>query len=113
MTTNLICIMCPMGCNLKVEKNKNGLVVSGNNCIRGQQFATEEISAPKRIVTSLIQTDKGITSVKTSCPIPKKMIFKVMKEIDKIHVHSAKIGDVVAKNVLGTGADIIVTKTIK
>lgn len=110
MNQNLTCIMCPMGCNLTVEKTKNGLTVSGNNCIRGEQFAKEELTSPKRIVTSLIQTDKGVTSVKTSCPIPKNMIFDVMKEIDKVHVKSAKIGDVVIENVLNTGANIVVTK---
>lgn len=112
MNRNLTCIMCPMGCSLKIEKTKNGLTVSGNNCIRGEQFAKEEITSPKRIVTSLIQTDKGVTSVKTSCPIPKNMIFDVMKEIGKVHVKSAKIGDIVIENVLNTEANIVVTKNI-
>lgn len=112
MSINLTCIICPMGCSLKVDKTKDGYTVSGNNCIRGEQFGKEEVTSPKRIVTSLIRTKKGVTSVKTSCPIPKKMIFDVMKEIDKVYVESAKIGDVVIKNVLGTGADIVVTKTI-
>lgn len=110
MNINLTCIMCPLGCSLTVEKTKNETKVSGNNCIRGEQFAKEEISSPKRIITSLIRTEKGVTSVKTSCPIPKNMIFDVMKEIDKVHVKSAKIGDVVIKNVLNTDADIVVTK---
>lgn len=110
MNINLTCIMCPLGCSLTVEKTKEQIKVTGNNCIRGEQFAKEEISSPKRIITSLIQTEKGVTSVKTSCPIPKNMIFDVMKEIDRVYVKSAKIGDVVIKNVLNTGADIVVTK---
>lgn len=107
---NLTCIMCPMGCSLTVTKTKNGHEVSGNTCARGEAFGKEEITSPKRIVTSLIRTSKGVTSVKTSAPIPKKLIFNVMKEIDKVEVKNAKIGDVVIKNVLNTGADVVVTK---
>ena len=107
---NLTCIMCPMGCSLTVTKTKNGYEVSGNTCARGETFGKEEITSPKRIVTSLIRTSKGVTSVKTSAPIPKKLIFNVMKEIDKVEVKNAKIGDIVIKNVLNTGADVVVTK---
>lgn len=107
---NLTCIMCPMGCSLTVTKTKSGYEVSGNTCARGEAFGKEEITSPKRIVTSLIRTSKGVTSVKTNIPIPKKLIFNVMKEIDKIEVKNAKIGDIVIKNVLNTGADVIVTK---
>lgn len=106
----LTCIMCPMGCSLTVTKTKDGYEVSGNTCARGEAFGKEEVTSPKRIVTSLIRTQKGVTSVKTSKPIPKKLIFEVMKEIDKVQVKSAKIGDIVIKNVLNTGADVVVTK---
>lgn len=113
MSKNLTCIMCPMGCSLKVDKNKNGITVSGNTCARGAQFGKEELSNPKRIVTSLIITEKGVASVKTTIPIPKKLINKVLKEIKKVKVKSTKIGDLVIKNVLNTGADIVATKTVK
>lgn len=109
---NLTCIMCPMGCSLTVTKTKDGYTITGNNCIRGEQFGKEEVTAPKRIVTSLIKTKKGVTSVKTSAPIPKNKIFDVMKEIDKVYVENAKLGDVVIKNVLSTGADIVITKSL-
>lgn len=101
-----------MGCQLTATKTKDGIKITGNNCIRGEQFGKEELTAPKRIVTALVRTDKGVTSVKTSKPIDKKLIFDVMSEIDKVHLKSAKIGDIVIKNVLNTGADIVVTKSI-
>lgn len=109
---NLTCIMCPMGCNLTVTKTKNGYSVSGNNCARGEQFGKEEVTSPKRVVTALVHTKKGVTSVKTSIPIDKKLVFKVLDEIDKVYLETAKIGDIVIKNVLNTGADIVVTKSI-
>lgn len=108
----LTCINCPMGCEITVHKTKDGYTFSGNNCARGEAFAKEEIIAPKRVVTALVHTDKGVTSVKTNKPIDKKLVFKVLGEIDKVHLKSAKIGQVVIKNVLNTGADVVVTKSI-
>ena len=51
-------------------------------------------------------------SVKTDKPIPKKLIFKCMEEINKkIAKSHVKIGDILIKNVLGTGSNIVATKT--
>ncbi len=109
---NLTCIMCPMGCELTATKTSDGYKISGNNCLRGEKFGKEELTSPKRIVTALVHTDRGVTSVKTSVAIDKNKIFDVMKEIDKVHLKNAKIGDIVIKNVLGTGADVVITKSI-
>ncbi|MBE5734923.1 MAG: DUF1667 domain-containing protein [Clostridiales bacterium] len=106
----LICIMCPMGCELTVTKEKNGDVkVSGNTCIRGEVYGKEEVTAPKRMLTALVKTDMGVLPVKTTKPIPKSMVFAVNDEIGKLRLKKAKSGDKIIKNVLNTGADIIVT----
>ena len=40
MKRDLICIVCPKGCNLSVEiKNENDIIVSGNACKRGNEYA--------------------------------------------------------------------------
>lgn len=106
----LTCIMCPMGCELNVTKDKSGnIVVTGNNCIRGENYGREEVTAPKRMLTALVRTDKGVLPVKTTCTVPKELVFKINAEIGKLHLKSAKSGDIIISNVLGTGADIIVT----
>ncbi len=106
----LTCIMCPMGCELMVTKEKNGEIkVTGNTCVRGETYGKEEVTAPKRMLTALVKTDKGVLSVKTTQPIAKDMVFKVNAQIGKLHLKSAKSGDVIMRNVLNTGADIIVT----
>ena len=56
----MICIMCPMGCNLTVTKNGDDITVTGNNCQRGVIFAKEELTCPKRIVTSSVKTEQGV-----------------------------------------------------
>ncbi len=109
MTREMICIMCPLGCNLTVKVDGEKIEVSGNGCNRGVVFAKEEITCPKRIVTTSVKTENGVKSCKTTVPIPKSMIFDCVKEIEKLRLKSVKFGDVIIKNVLGTGADVVVT----
>ena len=106
----LTCIMCPMGCEMDIVKKGNNYIVSNNQCKRGETYAIQEITHPERVVTAILKTrNSGVLSVKTSVPIPKEKVEDVMKEINKLQVVSAKIGDVVLENVLGTHADIVVT----
>lgn len=105
----LTCIMCPLGCQLIVLKDGDNITVTGNNCKRGEIFGKEEVTCPMRIVTSSVKTEKGVRACKTSKPVPKSMIFEVMKEIEKLRLKNAKFGEVVIKNVLNTGADIVIT----
>lgn len=105
----LTCIMCPLGCQLTVTIDGDNITVTGNNCKRGEIFGKEEVTCPMRIVTSSVKTEKGVRACKTSKPVPKSMIFDVMKEIEKLRLKSVKFGEVVIKNVLNTGADIVIT----
>lgn len=105
----LTCIMCPLGCQLVVSKDKNAITVTGNNCQRGEIFGKEEVTCPMRMVTSSVKTSKGVKACRTTKPVPKSMIFDVMKEVEKLRLKSVKFGEVVIKNVLNTGADIVIT----
>ena len=110
----LTCIVCPRGCRLTIDDELN---VTGNTCPRGAQYAKDELTNPKRMITSFVRVknrENCVVSVKTSTSIPKGMIFDVMNEIEKVRVSApVKIGDIAIKNVLNTGADIIITKNIK
>ena len=101
----LICIKCPKGCELTIDGDN----VSGNQCMRGVDYAKEELISPKRIVTSLLKTKDGLVPVKSDKEVPKDQIFNVLDEIKKIRVDSVKIGDIVIKNCLGLGINIVVT----
>ena len=101
----LICIKCPRGCELEV----NGGNISGNMCPRGIDYAREEQTNPKRIVTYLIKSKEGIIPVKTDAEVPKTMINNVLDEMSKITVSNVNIWQVVHENILGTGVNVIVT----
>lgn len=111
---NLICIVCPKGCHLEIDEKLN---VKGNGCIRGKNYAISELTNPVRTITTTINVTNGkITSlpVRTSMPIPKNMIFPVMKYLNKIKVSApVKIGDIIVKDILGTKSNIVATRNIE
>ena len=111
---DLICITCPRGCHLQVDDNLN---VTGNMCPRGAVYAIAELTHPVRMVTSSVTVISEVESrlpVKTKDPIPKELIFNVVEEIKKVKVNAPiKIGDVIIKDVLGSGVDIVATKNIE
>ena len=112
----LTCIVCPNGCRLEVEEKDGEWVVSGNQCKRGEQFAIEEMTHPMRTICSTVRTvfpEAPVLPVRVSVEIPKERIFDVMQEINKVMVREiCGTGDPVIKNVLGLGADVIVTSGI-
>ena len=109
----LTCIVCPRGCRLKVDDN---MEVTGNSCPRGKIYAINELTNPTRTITSSIRVNNRpytLVSVKTDKPIPKDKMFDVMKEIDKLEVQApTRIGQIVLPNILGTDANIVITKDI-
>lgn len=114
MKKNLVCVSCPLGCSIEVEmENGEVLSVKGNTCKRGDAYARSEVTHPVRSLTSTVKLQNGshpIVPVKTSKPIPKEKMFDVMKQINAACMKApVRIGDVVISNILGTGADIIVT----
>ena len=112
MKRNLTCIVCPIGCQLSVTL-EDGVVteVTGNTCPRGKQYAIDECTNPVRTVTSTVRTvGGGVIPVKTDRPIPKELMFDCMKEINKaVATLPVRIGDVLIENVLGTGANVVIT----
>lgn len=109
----LICIVCPKGCHLKIDENLN---VSGNGCIRGIEYGVAELTNPTRMVTSTVSLINGEIDrlpVVTSKPIPKSKIFEVMEEINKVKIKApVYVKDVVIKNVLNLDVDIIATRDV-
>ena len=113
----LICIGCPLGCNLTVKMNgKEVEEVTGNNCKKGADYAKKEVTNPTRIVTSIVRVEGGhlaVVPVKTKEDIPKSKIDDCIKELKNLKaVAPVKIGDVLLQNIAGTGVDIVATRNI-
>ncbi|AGT44725.1 hypothetical protein TPE_2251 [Treponema pedis str. T A4] len=112
------CVSCPMGCRLTVYKNeKNEDIVEGYTCKRGIEYGLQEIKDPRRNISSTVMIEGSFLPsipVKTSAPIPKGLIFNVMEKINGIKVKAPiKTGEIIIKNVLNTGSDIVAARTME
>ena len=103
------CIMCPVGCELTIEKVGDEIKVTGNGCIRGQHYGQSELTNPMRMVTALISTDLGVLPVKTTDLVPKSKIDDVLKAVDDGKLFPAKFEDGQVKS----GVKVTVSGQIK
>jgi len=118
MNKTLICTNCPLGCILEATFDKEKITsLEGNGCKRGEQYAEKEIFHPERVVTTTVRISGAsipFIPVKTENSVPKKVSFDVMKLAFGVHLHAPiKAGDVVIKDLLGTGVDLIATRTLE
>ena len=113
----MICISCPMGCKLTVEMDGDSVVsVSGNTCTRGERYAIKECTNPERILTSTVRIEGAahrVLPVITDREIPLDMLFDAMEGIRKVGVTApVKEKDVIIENILGTGANVIASRSM-
>lgn len=109
-----ICISCPRGCHLVVDDKLN---VTGNFCPRGAVYGKQEATNPTRVVTSTVRISEAelpLCPVKTAQPIPKGKMMDIMSSINKVRlVAPIHIGDIVIKDVCGTGVDVVATRNME
>lgn len=110
----LICIMCPKGCHLTVDDDLN---VTGNTCPRGFTYGKQEVTDPRRYLTSTVRVESSNyrrLPVISSGDLPKDKVSDVVRYLDTVVVKPPiNVKDVVVKDVLGLGVDILATRTIK
>lgn len=119
-TKRLTCILCPNGCDLDVaysgEPTPETIRVEGNTCPQGVDYAVEEILDPKRTLTTSVLVRGGTqpqTSVKTACAIPRARLREVRDALRKVDLNApVSIGDVVVRDIAGTGVDVVVTRSV-
>lgn len=117
LVDRLTCVLCPVGCELEVRGDRTGdLEVSGNQCDKGVPFAVEEVLRPMRNLATSVPirgASARTVSVRLSASVPREMIFPVLAEIRKLRPEApVRRGQVLIADVLGTGADVIATRTI-
>ncbi len=114
MSKEFICIVCPRGCRINVDDEGN---ITGNSCPRGYQYVQNELTCPKRMLTSTVRVDSELYSrlpVISSSELPKDLIAKAIRELDKVHVKAPiKVKQVIVSNILDTGVDILATRSLE
>ena len=119
-TCSLTCLICPIGCTLEVKNSgaEEDFSVTGNGCVRGVNYALEEIRSPKRIVTATAAIQGEALSVrrlpvKTSAPCPREKIPSLLRDIYEIKVSlPVRIGDILIADWNSEGINVIATRRI-
>lgn len=118
MIRELTCIECPKGCRLIVDVENNTVIrVTGNQCPKGEAYAKEEVTCPRRIITSTVAA-RGLAlpmiPVRTTCAVPKQDVIRIMEYLRTVVVeHPVTTGECIAANLLGLGIDLVATRTVQ
>lgn len=117
MQTKIICITCPVGCSLEVTyEDQKVIKVEGNQCRKGIDYAQNELKDPRRMVTTTVKVKGGLhplVPVYTSAPIPKPLIFELVKKLRQIELKApVRVGQVILKDFLGTGVDVLAARDL-
>ena len=91
--------------------------LTGAGCNRGIDYVRSEMENPTRVITSTVRlagSQLPRLPIKTSAPIPKEMMMRAVALLNDITVQApVKNGDVIIKNILGTGVNFIATKNVE
>ncbi len=121
MTTekrHIICVTCPVGCEVDVEV-KDGEVVSmtGNRCKKGQEFVRQEIREPMRTLTTTVAIRGArwaMLPVRTDRAIPRRLFSTALKELGEVEMQApVGISRIIADNVAGTDASVLATRSME
>ncbi len=98
---------------IKIE-NPTILEAEGEDYTKSEEYGKEEYLNLKRTLITVVPCRNGdlpVVSVKTDKPIPKKLLRDAMRFLSEVEVEAPKeIGDIVVKNILNTGADVVITR---
>lgn len=113
----IICVNCPKGCHVQVKIQQHNIIsITGNACDKGEAYAKEEITCPKRILTTTIRIHHALHRVLpiiSDAPIPLEIMGQAMQEIKKIEIEApVSVNQVIVPNILDTGVNIIASKTM-
>lgn len=118
-TKEVICTLCPLGCKMLVTKNtgeEDSFTVRGQKCGKGRGYAIKEFLSPVRtLTTTVLITNTKLTRlpVKTKDPIPKHLVKEAADKLAQLEVKGpVKMGEVILPNLLGSGSDVIATRSM-
>jgi CxxC motif-containing protein len=114
---HFVCVVCPVGCEIDVVHDGSEIIsMEGNKCEKSEEFVRQELIEPMRILTTTVRFQGSrwpVIPVRTDKAVPKRLFPRIMKELRRIKLRApVDMLDVVVKDVLHTGANIIATRTM-
>jgi CxxC motif-containing protein len=118
-TTKFVCIGCPVSCPLELEHEGDEILeVTGNECKRGEKYAKQEFTDPRRSLSTTVIISGGVWGrlpVKTTGQVPKHRVLEAARVIHGIRCRApVEIGQVLLEGLLGeAGLDVIATRSME
>ncbi|EAX47272.1 protein of unknown function DUF1667 [Thermosinus carboxydivorans Nor1] len=111
------CIVCPLSCEGEIIlEGEQITAVTGFTCPRGQQYAREEVTAPKRMLTTTVRVVGGqlpLLPVVSKGPLPKDKIVACARFLSTVTVTApVSEGNIICENILGLGVDIVASRDL-
>jgi len=112
------CVTCPVGCEVDVGLRDGRIVsVKGNKCDKVKEFVLQELKEPMRVLTTTVRIEGArwaMLPVRTDNPIPKRLFLQAIGELASIDLQApVHISDVIKRDIAGSGANIVATRTMK
>jgi CxxC motif-containing protein len=114
---HFVCVVCPVGCEIDAVHDGSRIIsMEGNKCEKSEEFVTQELIEPMRILTTTVRIQGSrwsVTPVRTDKAVPKRLFPRIMRQLRHIKLQApVNMLDVVVRDVLHTGADVIATRTM-
>jgi CxxC motif-containing protein len=114
---HFVCVICPIGCEIDVVHDGSKIIsTEGNKCEKSEEFVSQELIEPMRILTTTVRIQGSrwpVIPVRTDKSVPKRLFPRIMRQLRRIKLQApVNILDVVVRDVLHTGANVIATRTM-
>jgi CxxC motif-containing protein len=115
--THFVCVVCPIGCEIDVVHDGSKIIsMEGNKCEKSKEFVSQELIEPMRILTTTVRIEGSrwpVIPVRTDKAVPKRLFARVMRQLRRVELRApVNISDVVVRDILRTGANVIATRTM-
>jgi len=112
-----ICVTCPVGCTIEaIVEGQELLEIKGQACQRGIAFVREELTDPRRTLTTTVRVCGGtmpLLPVRSAAPLPKSLLRDVAARLRTVSVQApVRQYQVILPDALGTGVDIVASRDL-
>jgi CxxC motif-containing protein len=114
---HFVCVVCPVGCEIDVVHDGSKIIsMEGNKCEKSEEFVTQELIEPMRILTTTVRIEGSrwtVIPVRTDKAVPKRLFPRIMRQLRSVELQApVNMLDVVAKDIVSTGANVVATRTM-
>lgn len=113
----MICTVCPLGCEVKIIVKEDDYIIDKNQCEKGKEYIINQLNNPHSILTTTVKVSNSKfnrLTVKTEREIPKVKMMECMELLQEVEVTPPiRVGDIIVENILELGVNVVATRTIQ